>query len=270
MGNGDTDIQSSQSARDALNARRARFRKLHASGCFLLPNPWDIGSAMRLERMGFQAVVTSSAASAWAIGKQDYEITLDEALAHIDLICRATSLPVNADFESGFSTEPEGVSRNVTRAIATGLAGLSIEGTAAGDGLRDGALAIECVAAARAAIDVSGEDVVLVARTEGYRIGRPDAKLAIDRLVAFAEAGADCLFAPGVTELPTIADMVRAVSPKPLNVILWGQGMKATDLADIGVRRISAGGALASKAWAAFDASAKEFKEALAPRPTLR
>jgi len=245
-----------------LVVRRTRFRELHATGCFLLPNPWDIGGAKRLEGMGFQALVTSSAASAWAIGKQDYEITVEEALAHIELICHATDLPVNADFETGFATDPEGVARNVTRAIATGLAGLSIEDVA-GKGLRDRTLAIECVAAARAAIDASGENVMLVARTEGYRIGRPDAKLAIDRLVAFAEAGADCLFAPGVTDLATIADMVRAVAPKPLNVILWGPEMKPAELAAIGVRRISAGGALASKTWATFDAAAKAFRDAL-------
>lgn len=250
----------------ALKARRARFRKMHESGCFLLPNPWDIGSAMRLGRLGFQALATSSAAAAWAIGRDDGEIAIDDALAHLELICGATDLPVNADFEAGFAADPEGVGVNVTRAIATGIAGLSIEDLVGGS-LRDRKLAIECVAAARAAIDASGEDVVLVGRTEAYRAGQPDAKLAIDRLVAFAEAGADCLFAPGVTDMATIADMVRAVAPKPLNVIMWGSAMKPAELAGAGVRRISIGGTLASKAWAAFDTAAQEFRESLADRP---
>lgn len=243
--------------------RRAHFRALHTSGCFLLPNPWDVGSALRLERMGFQALATSSAASAWVIGKDDGAISLDEALAHLALISQATTLPVNADFETGFATEPEGVGRNVARAVATGIAGVSIEDMVGANQLRERALAIECIAAARAAIDASGEDVMLIGRTEAYRAGQPDAKLAIDRLVAFAEAGADCLFAPGVTDLATIADMVRAVAPKPLNVLLWSPEMKVSDLAGVGVRRVSVGGALAAKSWAAFDAAARQFRQTL-------
>ncbi len=246
----------------ALANRRARFRKLHESGCFLLPNPWDIGSSVRLQRLGFQALATSSSAAAWAIGKEDYQITVEDALAHLELICGATDLPVNADFETGFAQTPEGVAANVARAIATGIAGLSIEDRAEG-GLRDHNLAVECVAAARAAIDASGEDVILVARTEGYLIGQPDAKQAINRLLAFAEAGADCLYAPGVADLTIIADMVKAV-PKPLNALPMTPEMTPASLAAIGVRRISVGGFLASKAWGAFDKAAQGFRESWA------
>lgn len=245
-----------------LATRRAQFRKLHEGGCFLLPNPWDIGSAVRLQRLGFEALATSSSAAAWAIGKEDYQITLEDALAHLELICGATDLPVNADFETGFATAPEGVAANVGRAIATGIAGLSIEDRAAG-GLRDHTLAVECVAAARAAIDASGEDVMLIARTEGYLVGQPDAKQATDRLLAFAEAGADCLYAPGVTDMALIADMVRAVAPLPLNALPMNPAMTPAALAAIGVRRISVGGWLASEAWKAFDKAAGGFRKSL-------
>jgi 2-methylisocitrate lyase-like PEP mutase family enzyme len=237
---------------------RTQFRKLHESGCFLLPNPWDIGSARRLEKLGFQAIATSSAACAWAIGKQDYELTLADSLAHLELMVPATGLPVNADFENGFSDTPEGVGDNVRQAVATGIAALSIEDRI-GTELRDRDHARACIAASRAAIDASGQDVMLVARTEAYLVGRGDAGFAIDRLVSFADAGADVLFAPGVRDLAVVADMVRAVAPKPLNVLMMGNAFTTRQLADVGVRRISVGGALAKAAWAGFDLAAAEY-----------
>lgn len=242
---------------DVFTDRRARFRAFHDAGCFLLPNPWDIGSVRRLEALGFQALATSSAASGWAIGKDDYEITLEDALAHLGVIVGATALPVNADFENGFADTPEGVSANVALAVAIGIAGLSIEDRV-GDGLRDEVLAVECVAAAKAACD----DALLVARTEAYLVGQPDAELAIRRLQLFAEAGADCLYAPGVTDLGVIRELVAAVAPKPLNVLLYGDLVPA-DIAATGTRRISVGAGFAWKAWAAFDAAAASFRMSL-------
>lgn len=245
----------------SLAERRARFRALHQSGCFLLPNPWDVGGAKRLEAMGFQAIATSSAASALTIGKKDYELTVDDAIAHLETICGGSGLPVNADFENGFSDDPAQVAANVTRAIAAGTAGLSIEDRS-GDGLRALDHAVACVTAAREAIDASGADVVLVARTEGYLANLPDPDMAIERLQAFLEAGADCLYAPGVADLPTIERMVKAVAPKPLNVLMWGPAFTPAQLAGIGVRRISLGGALASASWSAFDKAAQAFLDA--------
>lgn len=241
---------------------RARFRALHAEGCFLLPNPWDAGSAIRLEAMGYQALATSSAATAWVLGKQDYEIGIDDALTNMRIIAGASSLPVNADFENGFADTPEGVAANVVSALETGIAGLSVEDRQ-GAGLRDETLAVECIAAARAAIDAVAADAILVARTEIYLTGKDDPDFAIRRLKLFAEAGADCLYAPGVTDLGVIREMVAAVAPKPVNILLWGAGMDPRALADAGVRRISTGGALAHAAWAGFEAAAQAFKARL-------
>jgi 2-methylisocitrate lyase-like PEP mutase family enzyme len=238
--------------------RRRAFRILHQQGCFLLPNPWDIGGAVRLAGMGFKAIASSSSACAMALGRTDYHITLQEALDHLRLLVGATDLPVNADFENGFADEPANVAENVRKAIATGIAGLSIEDRA-GKALYPDQQAIERIAAARAAIRDSGEDVILVARTEAYLVGRTDPKPVIARLIQFAEAGADCLYAPGVTEMETIRDIVKAVAPKPVNVLLYGPNMKVSDLVSAGVRRISLGGALAGAAWQAFDRAAKQF-----------
>lgn len=243
-----------------FDARRAQFRALHEQGCFLLPNPWDIGGALRLERLGFKAIASSSSACALSLGREDYEITLTDALEHLRLLVRATQLPVNADFENGFAAEPERVAENVRLAIATGIAGLSIEDRDAA-GLHETARAVERVAAARQAIAASGEDVLLVARTEAYLEGQTDPRPVIDRLLKFAAAGADCLYAPGVKDMAVIRDMVRAVAPKPVNVLLYGQQMKVSELAAAGVRRVSLGGALASAAWRGFDAAAKRFME---------
>ncbi len=249
-------------------ARRRDFRALHRQGCFLLPNPWDIGGAVRLERLGFKAIASSSSACALALGRTDYQVTLAEALAHLRLLVGATRLPVNADFENGFAAEPERVADNVRAAIATGIAGLSIEDRD-GDGLYDAARAVERVAAARQAIAASGQDVVLVARTEAFLQGQTEPRPVIERLLQFAAAGADCLYAPGVKEMDAIRDIVRAVAPKPVNVLLYGQQMQVSELAAAGVRRVSLGGALAGAAWRAFDAAAQQFMEQAAPPPRV-
>ncbi len=240
---------------DTFATRRAAFRALHADGCFVIPNPWDIGSARRLEKLGFKALASSSSAAAKALGLTDYQITLAQCLDHLTMLCGATDLPVNADFENGFADAPADVAANVTRAIATGVAGLSIEDQHEGK-LYPFELAVERIAAARAAIDASGEDVMLVARTEGMLWKLADCDAAIERLVAYADAGADVLFAPGVTDPDDIAAMVRAVAPKPVNVLIMNETMKNPGLAALGVRRISVGGALANAAWNAFDNAA--------------
>ena len=241
-------------------AQRATFRALHADGCFILPNPWDAGSARRLEKLGFRALASSSSAAAWTLGLTDHEITLEQILDHLTRLCAATDLPVNADFESGFSNTPEGIAANVRRAIGTGIAGLSIEDQW-NDGLYPLDVAVERLAAARSAIDASGQDVMLVARTEAYLNGIRNVDFAIERLMAFAEAGADCLFAPGMSDPHEIAATVKAVTPKPVNVLIMRPEMRVADLAALGVRRVSVGGALAAAAWRGFDAAAAALAE---------
>jgi 2-methylisocitrate lyase-like PEP mutase family enzyme len=241
--------------------KRASFRALHQQGCFVLPNPWDAGSARMLQHLGFAALASTSSGYAWTTGRPDYAVTRDDVLQHLTGLCKAVDLPVNADFESGFASEPEGVAANVGLAIRTGVAGLSIEDRDLdGRGLYDTALAVERIRAARAAIDQSGEDVILVARTEGLLSDPEAVKPAIDKLVAFAEAGAGCLYAPGVREKADIAAMVRAVAPKPLNVLVMGAEPTVAQLADLGVRRISVGGALARFAWAAMLTAAEQIR----------
>ncbi len=235
--------------------RRAAFRQLHQQGCFVLPNPWDAGSARRLEKLGFKALASSSSAAALSLGLTDYQISLDQCLDHLRMLVAATDLPVNADFENGFADSPEEVADNVTRAVATGIAGLSIEDQHGG-ALYPVELAVRRVAASRAAIDATGANVILVARTEGRLWGISSAQEAIERLVAYADAGADCLYAPGVTDNDEIAAQVRAVAPRPVNVLLMNPQMCTADLAALGVRRISTGGALANAAWRGFDAAA--------------
>jgi 2-methylisocitrate lyase-like PEP mutase family enzyme len=243
-------------------AKRAQFRALHAQGCFVLPNPWDIGSARLLQGLGFVALASTSSGFAWATGRPDYGVTRDDVLVHLALLCAATDLPVNADFQEGFAGTPEGVAANVTLAVETGVAGLSIEDRKlGGGGLYDFDYAVARIRAARAAIDRTGQDVILVARTEGLLNDSFPVETAIDRLVAFAEAGADCLYAPGVMGRDNIAAMVRAVAPKPLNVLMSGPGMTVAQLADLGVRRISVGGALARVAWGAMLKVAEEIKQ---------
>lgn len=241
--------------------KRAVFRTLHQEGCFVLPNPWDVGSARMLQNLGFSALASTSSGYAWTMGRPDYAATRDDVLAHLAAMSAAVDLPVNADFEAGFSNTAEGVAENVRLAIATGVAGLSIEDRdVENGGLYDMATALERLKAARSAIDQSGADVLLVARTEGLLID-PDAFTpAIDKLVAFADAGADCLYAPGVASKEAIATMVRAVAPKPLNVLVWDPAWTVSEMADLGVRRLSVGGSLASVGWAATMAAATAIK----------
>jgi 2-methylisocitrate lyase-like PEP mutase family enzyme len=244
----------------------ATFRALHESGCFVLPNPWDVGSAVFLEHLGFKALATSSAGFAFTRGLADAvkALSRDMMLTHIREIVLATSLPVNADFQAGFAEEPEGVAENVTLCVKTGVGGLSIE-DATGDPrepLYEKSLAVKRIRAARRAIDATGTGVVLTGRCEAWLVGSPDpAGVAIDRLVAFAEAGADCLFAPGVRDAETIATIVKAVAPKPVNVLVSAPSPTFTvsRLADLGVRRISVGSALARVAWGAFMQAARSI-----------
>ncbi len=245
-----------------------KFRELHAEGCFILPNPWDAGSAAYLEHLGFKALATTSAGFAFSRALPDSVIGVprDLMLDHFRDIVNATSLPVNADFQTGYADEPEGVADSVTRCIATGVAGLSIEDATGTDAtpLYDFDLAVKRINAARAAIDASGMPVILTARCEVWLVGDPDPlKIALQRLTAFAEAGADCLYAPGVRQPAEISELVKAVAPKPLNVLVstGNRNLTHSQLQDLGVRRISVGSALANVAWGAFMRAAQEIKE---------
>jgi 2-methylisocitrate lyase-like PEP mutase family enzyme len=243
-----------------LSARRHAFRQLHASGCFVIPNPWDPGSAKYLEKLGFKALATTSSGAAWRHAKADGQMTLEEVLVHLREIAGATSLPVNADFEAGYAADAAGVARNVRRALETGVAALSIE-DATGDPdapLRDIAAAVERIRAARAAIDEAGGEALLVGRAENFFVGRPDLDDTVRRLRAYAEAGADCLYAPGIRTREQISAVVAAVAPKPVNLLV-GSATELTlqDIAGLGVRRVSVGGALARSAWGGFMRAAR-------------
>lgn len=243
--------------------KRADFRKLHESGCFVLPNPWDVGSALLLQGMGFKALASTSSGMAWSIGHSDNNVNRDHVLAHLKTLCDATDLPVNADFEAGFAHDPAGVAANVARGVDTGVAGLSIEDST-GDvsaPLYEMTLAVERMRAARAVIDAKGGDIVLVGRCESFLVGQPDLKVTIARLVAYAEAGADCLYAPGIRTREQIAAVVKELAPKPINVLMGGPGLTVAELTDLGVRRISIGGALARAAWGGFLRAAREIAE---------
>jgi 2-methylisocitrate lyase-like PEP mutase family enzyme len=246
-----------------MSNRVVAYRRLHESGCFVLPNPWDVGSARLLAQLGFQALATTSSGFAWSMGRQDNHVTLEETLAHLRIVAASVDVPINADFEGGFAVDPEGVARNVLAATETGIAGLSIEDSTsdAASPLFDFQFAVERVRAAREAIDRSGTGVVLTARSEGFIVGRPDLDETVRRLVAFAEAGADCLYAPGIRTPHEIATVVAAVSPKPVNVLVGGGFTTVDALRDAGVRRISVGGALARAAWSGFLDAAKEIAE---------
>jgi 2-methylisocitrate lyase-like PEP mutase family enzyme len=246
-----------------LAARRARFRRLHDRGCFLLPNPWDAGTARYLSHLGFEALATTSSGFAFSRGLPDGEwaVPRDAALGHIAEIVAATELPVNADFESGYAHEPEEVAANVHLCVATGVAGLSIE-DATGDRARplyDREAALDRIQAARAAIDAAGGGVLLTARAECYLVGHPDPlRESIRRLQAYAEAGADVLYAPGPQKREDIAAIVTAVAPRPVNVLMSANaGLRLADLAELGVRRVSVGSALARAAWTGFLAAAR-------------
>ena len=242
--------------------KRARFRDLHRSGCFVLPNPWDIGSARMMQHLGFEAIATTSSGFAWTMGRADYSVTIDNVLDHLAALEKNTDLPINADFQSGFARDPESLAANVDRVINTGIAGFSIEDrdVESLDKLYDTVLAVERIRAARKAIDRSASGVILMARTERLLIEPSAVRAATETLVALAEAGADCLYAPGVRNKNDIADMVRAVAPKPLNVLALDRTTGMAELADLGVRRISVGGSLAKVAWSATIKAAKQIK----------
>ena len=248
----------------AQSSAVAKFRALHESGCFVLPNPWDVGTAVYLHHLGFEALATTSAGFAFSCGKSDGRVLLDDMLSHIGEMVAATPLPVNADFLNGFADEPENVAGNVERCIATGVAGLSIEdNTGRGDvPLYEKGLAVERIRAARRAIDASGVPVLLTGRCEAWLVGRPDpSRVALDRLVAYAEAGADCLYAPGVKKPDEIKKIVEALAPKPVNVLVsaFNRELSLSQLADLGVRRISVGSGLAAVAWGAFARAARNI-----------
>ena len=244
-----------------------KFRVLHESGCFVLPNPWDAGTSVYLQHLGFEALATTSAGFAFSRGLPDSATAVDryEMIGHIRDVVHATPLPVNADFQNGFADEPAGVADNVALCVATGVAGLSIEDSSpSSGGLYEFPLAVERIKAARSAIDASGVNVVLTARCEGWLVGVTDPlRVALERLVAFAEAGADCLYAPGVYDPDQIATIVKAVSPKPVNVLVSrpNPALSVSNLTDLGVRRVSVGSALSLVAWGSFMRAARTLKE---------
>jgi 2-methylisocitrate lyase-like PEP mutase family enzyme len=243
--------------------KRANFRKMHESGCFILPNPYDVGSARALAHLGFKALASTSAGFAWSIGKADNRVTVDEVCDHLMALCAAVDLPVNADFEGGFAIEPDKVGANVARGAKTGVAGLSIEDSTgdAAKPLFEQRLAVERIKAARQAIDADNSGVLLTGRCEGFLWGVTDLNLVIERLTAYAEAGADCLYAPGIKTREQIAAVVKAVHPKPVNLLIGASGLSLKEAEDLGVRRISVGGSLARSAWGGFMKAAREMAE---------
>ena len=243
--------------------KRIAFRKLHETGCFVLPNFWDVGSARALQQMGFKAIASTSAGFAWSIGKADNRVTLDDVCEHLTALCAAVDLPVNADFEGGFAHKAEKVEANVARAVKTGVAGLSIEDSTGDTAkpLYERAFAIERIRAARSAIDAHNSGVLLVGRCEGFLVGQTDLNMVIDRLQAYAEAGAHCLYAPGIKTRDQISAVVKAAHPKPVNLLIGASGLSVAEAADLGVRRISVGGSLARAAWGGFMRAAREMAE---------
>jgi methylisocitrate lyase len=243
--------------------KRATFRNMHESGCFAIPNPYDVGSALALQHIGFKALASTSAGFAWTIGKADNRVTLHEVCSHLAAMCAAVDLPVNADFEGGFAHEAEKVAANVARAVKTGVAGLSIEDSTgdAAKPLYERALAIERIKAARRAIDADNSGVLLTGRCEGFLVGQADLDMVIDRLKAYSDAGADCLYAPGIKTREQIVAVVKAVQPKPANLLIGASGLSVAEAADLGVRRISVGGSLARAAWGGFMKAAREIAD---------
>lgn len=243
--------------------RVAEFQSLHASGCFVMPNPWDVGSARALAAMGFRALATTSSGFAWSVGRADNTVGLEQTLAHLGRMAAAVDLPVNADFQNGYAARPEEVGANVALAVHTGVAGLSIEDFSGDPAapLFDLGLAVERIIAARAAIDDSGAGVVLTARSEGFVWDRPDIDETIRRLRAYAEAGADCLYAPFITSAEHVSAIVAAVAPKPVNLLIHTPFTTVAEAARLGVRRISVGGMLAKTAWRGFLEAANEIAE---------
>jgi 2-methylisocitrate lyase-like PEP mutase family enzyme len=244
--------------------RVAAFHRLHSTGCFVMPNPWDVGSARALEQFGFKALATTSAGLAWTLGRADNDVSLDQTLEHLRAVVDAVNVPVNADFEGGFAVDPEQVNVNVKLAAATGVAGLSIEDSTGDEAhpLHDVDLAVERIRAARQAIDDSGTGIVLTGRSEGFVVGRPDIDETIRRLRAYAEAGADCLYAPRIGTVEHVAAIIAAVSPKPVNLLINAPFITVAAAAELGVRRISVGGTLARTAWSGFLQATQEIADA--------
>ncbi|HKW80099.1 MAG TPA: isocitrate lyase/phosphoenolpyruvate mutase family protein [Casimicrobiaceae bacterium] len=250
--------------RPSVTDKRRAFHRLHASGCFVIPNPWDLGAARYLQRLGFKALATTSSGFAWSRGHADNSVSREAVLGHLREIVAATDLPVNADFESGFAADAAGVAESVRLAVDTGVAGLSIEDSTgdAAKPLYELAVAVERVGAARRAIDRAGGDALLVGRAECFLVGRPDLDETIARLKAYAQAGADCLYAPGIRSREQISAVVAAVAPKPVNLLVGARSeFTVRDIAALGVRRISVGGALARSAWGGFMRTARLIAE---------
>jgi len=251
-------------ARPTIADKRRAFHQMHEAGCFAIPNPWDVGSALFLQSLGFKALATTSSGFAWSQGCPDGGISRDTALAHLRDIVSATDIPVNADFESGFGIDAARVATSVRLAVETGVAGLSIEDSTGDPAkpLHDLSVAVERIQAARQAIDKAGGDMVLVGRAECFLVGRPDLDETIGRLKAYANAGANCLYAPGLRTRDQIAAVVAGVAPFPVNVLIgWASELTLQDLAALGVRRVSVGGALARSAWSGFARAAKLVAE---------
>jgi 2-methylisocitrate lyase-like PEP mutase family enzyme len=239
--------------------KRAAFRRMHDSGFFLLPNAWDAGSAVRLTDAGFRAIASTSAGAAWAAGRQDGELGMEAVLTHLRMLVAATPLPINADFENGFADQPPDVARNVALAVETGIAAVSIEDWS-GSIMYEPSLAVERLHAARAAIDAIAPAVMLVGRNENFRVPGMSTSDSIARAVAYAEAGADCLFAPFILDPGAVAELVAAVAPKPVNVVVHDYDDRIRAFAALGVRRCSVGGSLAKRVWAAFDEATRTLK----------
>jgi len=246
--------------RPSIADKRRTFHRLHEAGCFVIPNPWDVGSARYLQGLGFKALATTSSGFAWSHGHRDGGMSRDRVLEHLTEMVEATDLPINADFESGFATDAAGVAESVRLAVETGVAGLSIEDST-GDASRplyELDTAVERIRAARKAIDKAGGDALLVGRAECFLVGRPDIEHTTARLKAYANAGADCLYAPGIRAPAEISAVVAAVAPKPVNLLMgWPGNLTVRQIAELGVRRISIGGALARSAWGGFMRAAK-------------
>lgn len=251
-------------ARPTIADRRRVFRQLHESGCFVIPNPWDVGSARFLQGLGFKALATTSSGFAWSQGRADGAVSRDKVLAHLREMVAATDLPLNADFESGFARDAAGVAESVRLAVDSGVAGLSIEDSTgeAATPLYELDVAVERIRAARKAIDGAGGDALLVGRAECFLVGRPDLAETIQRLKAYSQAGADCLYAPGLRAPDQIRAVVDALAPKPFNLLVgWASELTVQQIAALGVRRISVGGALARSAWGGFMRAARLIAE---------
>jgi 2-methylisocitrate lyase-like PEP mutase family enzyme len=250
--------------RPSIADKRRTFHRLHEQGCFVIPNPWDVGSARYLQNMGFKALASTSSGFAWSHGHADGRMSRDRVLDHLTELVEATDLPINADFENGFAPDAAGVAESVRLAVETGVAGLSIEDSTgdASHPLFELDVALDRVKAARKAIDKAGGDALLVARTECFLVGKPDLAFALTRLQAYAQAGADCLYAPGIKAPEQIAALVDALAPKPVNLLVgYAADLSLKQFASLGVRRISVGGALARAAWGGFTRAAEVIME---------